>query len=227
MPRKRKMRGTARAAQERDPPVFSCNFSGAGTGKARLDGKRSFNPEEQGKPEGERINSLPPVKRSRNKHARLQAGIAPLNGVQWFSFRKKMKMSKQEVKDEYKQQEGDQLVKSQRKSKYMQLINGMMSQVKDSTVVVTNPTHLAIAIKYDKENNGAPVVVAKGADNIAQMIREEAKKNNVPILENKPVARSLYKTTEVGQAIPVDMYETVAEILAFVYQANEQNKYKI
>ncbi|MFW8051980.1 flagellar biosynthesis protein FlhB [Vagococcus fluvialis] len=148
-------------------------------------------------------------------------------GVQWFSFRKKMKMSKQEVKDEYKQQEGDQLVKSQRKSKYMQLINGMMSQVKDSTVVVTNPTHLAIAIKYDKENNGAPVVVAKGADNIAQMIREEAKKNNVPILENKPVARSLYKTTEVGQAIPVDMYETVAEILAFVYQANEQNKYKI
>ena len=81
MPRKRKMRGTARAAQERDPPVFSCNFSGAGTGKARLDGKRSFNPEEQGKPEGERINSLPPVKRSRNKHACLQAGVAPLNGI--------------------------------------------------------------------------------------------------------------------------------------------------
>ena len=81
MPRKRKMRGTARAAQERDPPVFSCNFSGAGTGKARLDGKRSFNPEEQGKPEGERINSLPPVKRSRTKHACLQAGVAPLNGI--------------------------------------------------------------------------------------------------------------------------------------------------
>lgn len=81
MPRKRKMRGTARSAQERNPSVFSCNFSGAGTGKARLDGKRSFNPEEQGKPEGERINSLPPVKRSRNKHARLQAGVAPLNGI--------------------------------------------------------------------------------------------------------------------------------------------------
>ncbi|MGF2054416.1 flagellar biosynthesis protein FlhB [Vagococcus fluvialis] len=148
-------------------------------------------------------------------------------GVQWWSFRQKMKMTKQEVKDEYKQQEGDQLIKSQRKSKYMQLINGMMSQVKDSTVVVTNPTHLAIAIKYNKENNGAPVVVAKGVDLIAQKIREEATKNNVPILENKPVARSLYKSTEVGDVIPVDMYETVAEILAFVYKMNEENKNKI
>lgn len=147
--------------------------------------------------------------------------------VQWWSFRKKMKMTKQEIKDEFKQQEGDQLIKSQRKSKYMQLISGMMSQVKDSTVVVTNPTHLAIAIKYDKENNGVPVVVAKGADLIAQKIREEATKNNVPILENKPVARSLYKETEIGDAIPEDMYETVAEILAFVYKMNEQNKHKI
>ena len=138
-----------------------------------------------------------------------------------------MKMTKQEVKDEFKQQEGDQLVKSQRKSKYRQLINGMMSQVKDSTVVVTNPTHLAIAIKYDKENNGAPVVVAKGADLVAQRIREEATKNKVPILENKPVARSLYKSTEIGEVIPEDMYETVAEILAFVYKMDEQNKHKI
>ena len=146
-------------------------------------------------------------------------------GVQWWSFRKKM--TKQEVKDEFKQQEGDQLVKSQRKSKYRQLINGMMSQVKDSTVVVTNPTHLAIAIKYDKENNGAPVVVAKGADLVAQRIREEATKNKVPILENKPVARSLYKSTEIGEVIPEDMYETVAEILAFVYKMDEQNKHKI
>ncbi len=147
--------------------------------------------------------------------------------VQWFSFRKKMKMTKQEVKDEFKQQEGDQLIKSQRKSKYMQLISGMMNQVQDATVVVTNPTHLAIAITYDKENNGAPTVVAKGADFMAQKIREEAKANNVPILENKPVARSLYKTTEIGEPIPVDMYEAVAEILAFVYQMNEQSKNKI
>lgn len=147
--------------------------------------------------------------------------------VQWLSFRKKMKMSKQEVKDEFKQQEGDQQIKAQRKSKYMQLISGMMSQVKDSTVVVTNPTHLAIAITYDKENNGAPIVVAKGADLMAKKIREEAKENKVPILENKPVARSLYKSTEIGQPIPADMYEAVAEILAFVYQMNEQNKHKI
>ena len=147
--------------------------------------------------------------------------------VQWLSYRKKMKMTKQEVKDEFKQQEGDQQIKAQRKSKYMQLISGMMSQVKESTVVVTNPTHLAIAIKYDKENNGAPVVVAKGADLMAQKIREEATLNKVPILENKPVARSLYKSTEIGQPIPADMYEAVAEILAFVYQMNEQNKHKI
>ncbi|HCM88651.1 MULTISPECIES: EscU/YscU/HrcU family type III secretion system export apparatus switch protein [Vagococcus] len=147
--------------------------------------------------------------------------------VQWLSFRKKMKMSKQEVKDEYKQQEGDQLIKSKRKSMYMELISGMMGQVKDSTVVITNPTHLAIAIQYDKENNGVPIVVAKGAELIAKKIREEATLNNVPILENKPVARSLYKSTEIGQPIPVDMYETIAEILAFVYKMNEENKYKI
>lgn len=147
--------------------------------------------------------------------------------VQWFSFRNKMKMTKQEVKDEYKQQEGDQLIKSQRKNKYMQLINGMMSQVKESTVVITNPTHLAVAIKYDKENNGAPVVVAKGADYMAQRIREEAKEHQVPVLENKPVARSLYQSTEIDQVIPMDMYEAVAEILAFVYQMDEQNKHKI
>ncbi|MGX7023580.1 flagellar biosynthesis protein FlhB [Vagococcus hydrophili] len=147
--------------------------------------------------------------------------------VQWLSFRKKMKMSKQEVKDEYKQQEGDQQIKSKRKSMYMEMISGMMSQVKDSTVVITNPTHLAIAIQYDKENSGTPIVVAKGADLIAKKIREEATLNKVPILENKPVARSLYKSTDIGQPIPVDMYETVAEILAFVYKMNEENKHKI
>ncbi|MEG0254320.1 MAG: EscU/YscU/HrcU family type III secretion system export apparatus switch protein [Vagococcus sp.] len=147
--------------------------------------------------------------------------------VQWLEFRKKMKMTKQEVKDEFKQQEGDQQVKAQRKGMYHQMMSGMMNQVKDATVIVTNPTHLAIAIRYDKENDGAPLVIAKGADLMAKRIREEATLNKVPILENKPVARSLYKSTAVGEAIPVDMYETMAEILAFVYRMNEENKYKI
>lgn len=148
-------------------------------------------------------------------------------GVQWLEFRKKLKMTKQEVKEEFKQQEGDQQVKAQRKGMYQQMMSGMMSQVKDATVILTNPTHLAIAIAYDKENDGAPIVVAKGADLMAKRIREEAKLNKVPILENKPVARSLYKSTDIGEAIPVEMYETMAEILAFVYRMNEENKHKI
>ncbi|MGF2054377.1 EscU/YscU/HrcU family type III secretion system export apparatus switch protein [Vagococcus fluvialis] len=147
--------------------------------------------------------------------------------VQWFEYRKKLKMTKQEVKDEFKQQEGDQQVKAQRKGLYYQMVSGMMNQVKDATVIVTNPTHLAIAIRYNKESDGAPIVIAKGADHMAKKIREEATENRVPILENKPVARSLYKTTGIGEPIPVDMYETMAEILAFVYQMNEKNKYKI
>lgn len=146
---------------------------------------------------------------------------------QRFMFRKNLRMSKQDIKDEYKEQEGDPHVKSQRRGMYQQMVGGMMNNVKDATVVLTNPTHLAIAIRYDKSRDGAPIVIAKGADFLAQKIREEAKSQRIPLIENKPVARALYKSTNVGEPIPIEMYETMAEVLALVYQINEANKGKI
>lgn len=146
---------------------------------------------------------------------------------QRFMFRKNLRMSKQDIKDEYKEQEGDPHVKSQRRGMYQQMVSGMMANVKDATVVLTNPTHLAVAIRYEKSRDSAPVVIAKGADFLAQKIREEAKGHRIPLIENKPVARALYKVTNVGDPIPIEMYETMAEILALVYQMNEASKHKI
>ncbi|MGX7014690.1 flagellar biosynthesis protein FlhB [Vagococcus silagei] len=146
---------------------------------------------------------------------------------QKYKYKKKLRMSKQELKDEYKEQEGDPQVKSQRRAMYQQLTSGMMNNVKDATVVITNPTHLAIAIKYERDQEQAPIILAKGADFIAQKIKEEAKLHEIPIIENKPVARALYKIGEIGLPIPLEMYETIAEVLALVYQMEESNKGKI
>lgn len=146
---------------------------------------------------------------------------------QKYKYKKKLRMSKQELKDEYKEQEGDPQVKSQRRAMYQQLTSGMMNNVKDATVVITNPTHLAIAIKYERDQEQAPIILAKGADFIAQKIKEEAKLHEIPIIENKPVARALYKVGEIGLPIPLEMYETIAEVLALVYQMEEANKGKI
>lgn len=146
---------------------------------------------------------------------------------QRFMFRKNLRMSKQDVKDEYKEQEGDPHVKAQRRGMYQQMVGGMMNQVKEATVIITNPTHLAIALRYETERDSAPIIIAKGADYLAQKIRAEGKEHQVPIIENKPVARALYKDTLVGQAIPQDLYEAVAEVLAVVYQMEEANKHKI
>lgn len=146
---------------------------------------------------------------------------------QKYKFKKKMSMSKQEIKDEFKDQEGDPQVKSQRRAMYQQLVGGMMQNVKEATVIITNPTHLAIAIKYERDQDMAPLVLAKGADFIAQKIKEEAKLNRIPIIENKPVARALFKIADVGSPIPLDMYETIAEVLALVYRMEEENKGKI
>ena len=160
------------------------------------------------------------------------AGVLFVLGVfdyvyQRFMFRKNLRMSKQDIKDEYKEQEGDPFVKSQRRAQYQQLVRGAVKNVKDATVVIKNPTHLAIALRYESGVDEAPVVLAKGADYLAQKIREEATLNKIPLIENKPVARSLYKTTEIGEAIPLEMYEAIAEVLAIVYQINERNKHKI
>lgn len=145
---------------------------------------------------------------------------------QKYDFKKGLKMTKHEVKEEFKQMEGDPLIKSQRRQKQRQMaMNRMISEIPDASVVVTNPTHLAIALKYDNDGDSAPIVVAKGADFIAQKIRETAKEHKIPILENKPLARTLYKKVEINEEIPIELYQAVAEILAIVYKMEQKNKY--
>ena len=146
--------------------------------------------------------------------------IALIDYFMQFKFNQKdMKMTKQEVKEEYKQMEGDPKIKGKIKQKQREIATRrMMSQVPDATVVITNPTHLAIALKYEEGVTQAPKVVAKGADLVALKIKEIAKENDVPIMENKPLARILFKEVELDQQIPQDMYEAVAEVLAMVYK---------
>lgn len=134
-------------------------------------------------------------------------------------FKKDMKMSKQEVKDEYKQQEGDPQVKGRIKSKMRETsMRRMMQSMPEADVVITNPTHFACAIKYDKEKSAAPILIAKGADYLAQKIKEVAKENNVPIVENKALARMLYYNVDIDSEIPAELYQMTAEVLAYVYQ---------
>ena len=137
---------------------------------------------------------------------------------QKWKFQEDMKMTKQEVKDEYKQSEGDPKVKSQQKSRMQQASRQrMMQELPNADVVITNPTHLAVAIRYDKEKHEAPVVVAKGADYLAAKIKETASNYQIEIVENKPLARMLYHNVEIGAEIPPELYQMVAEVLAYVY----------
>lgn len=141
---------------------------------------------------------------------------------QRFQYKKDMRMTKQEVKEEFKQDEGDPEIKSKRKQIARQLAMGrMMSQVPKATVVVTNPTHISVALKYE-EGMSAPKVVAKGADYIALKIKEKAKQSDIPIIENRPLARLIFEKVELDDEIPVDMYEAVAEILAIVYKIKKK-----
>jgi len=136
---------------------------------------------------------------------------------------RELRMTKQEVKEELKQQEGDPLVKSRIRQRQRQLaMRRMMEDVKLADVVVTNPTHYAVALKYDREKMRAPHVVAKGQRLIAQRIREIAAAAGVPIVENPLVAQAVFKSVEIGQEIPPDLYRAVAEILAFVYKLAQQ-----
>ena len=137
---------------------------------------------------------------------------------QTWEYNKSIKMTKQEVKDEWKNIEGDPKIKGKIRSFQMKIMQQkMMSKVKEADVVVVNPTHFAVALMYNPEKVPAPVVVAKGVDFIAFKIREIAKNNGIPIVENKPLARSLYKLVEVDQIIPQELYTAVAEILHYVY----------
>ncbi len=130
-----------------------------------------------------------------------------------------LKMSKQEIKDEYKQMEGDPQVKGRIKKVQMEIAQKrMMQDVPQADVIITNPTHYAVAIRYDKEKENAPRIIAKGIDNIALKIREIGEQNFIKIVENPPLARELYKKCEVNDQIPENLYQVVAEVLAFIYK---------
>ncbi|AOY77302.1 flagellar biosynthesis protein FlhB [Clostridium formicaceticum] len=142
---------------------------------------------------------------------------------QKYDYDKNLKMSKQEIKEEYKQTEGNPQIKSKIKEKQRQLSMGrMMQEVPKADVIITNPTHFAVAIQYNPKHFDAPKVLAKGQDLIAQNIKKIAKENSLPIIENKPLARTLYDTVEIGEFIPPELYQAVAEILAYVYQMNNR-----
>ncbi len=134
-------------------------------------------------------------------------------------FKTDMKMSKFEVKEEYKNAEGNPQIKSRIRRKMMEASRRrMMQALPEADVVITNPTHLAVALKYDKDAADAPVVIAKGADFLAEKIKETARENRIEIVENKPLARMLYHNVELGDQIPPELYQMVAEILAYVYE---------
>lgn len=134
--------------------------------------------------------------------------------MRW-DYQENLKMTKDEVKDERKQVEGDPEIKMQQKQKMMAVMaRRMMQDVPKADVVITNPTHYAVALQYDASVAPAPIVLAKGVDHLAKKIKEIARENNVPIRENKPLARALYKSVEVGDAIPEEMYQAVATILS-------------
>ncbi len=144
---------------------------------------------------------------------------------QRWEYERGLKMSKQEIKEEHKQSEGDPMLKG--KIKRMQRAMArkrMMSKVPKADVVVTNPDHIAVALKYDQREMAAPVVIAKGAALVAEKIKELARKNQVPIVENKPLARLLFKTVDLDRAIPENLYKAVAEVLAYVYGLKNYRK---
>ncbi len=142
---------------------------------------------------------------------------------QIWDYEKSIKMSKQEIKDEYIMMEGNPQIKSKIREKQRQLsLRRMMAEVPNADVIITNPTHFAIAVKYDAKASEAPMVIAKGKDLIAQKIKETAKQNKVPIVENKPLAQALYKSVDIGEKIPGELYKAVAEVLAFVYSLREK-----
>jgi flagellar biosynthetic protein FlhB len=137
---------------------------------------------------------------------------------QRWDLEQEMRMTKQEVKEEIKSREGDPMIRARIKRVQREIAGRrMMEEVPKADVIVTNPTHIAVALKYD-ETMVAPVVIAKGADLIAEKIREIAREHKIPIIENKPLARTMFKTLKIGQAIPRELYTAVAEVLSYVYR---------
>jgi flagellar biosynthetic protein FlhB len=147
---------------------------------------------------------------------------------QKYEHEKSLKMSKQDIKDEFKNAEGNPLIKGKIKEKQRRLaLQRMMQEVPKADVVITNPTHFAVALKYETGQMEAPVVIAKGTDYVALKIREVAKASDIITMENKPLARALYSQVEVGQTIPADLFQAVAEVLAYVYKIKGRAKAKV
>jgi flagellar biosynthetic protein FlhB len=144
---------------------------------------------------------------------------------QRYEFQKNLRMSIKEVKEEYKQLEGDPHIRARLREKQRNLVRQRsLADVPEATIVITNPTELAIALRYDEKRDQAPVVVARGAGVFARRVREIAKENDIPIVQNPLLARLLYNQAELGAEIPVDLYQAVAEILAMVYQLEEKKR---
>lgn len=138
---------------------------------------------------------------------------------QKYEFEKSIRMSKQDIKDEYKKTEGDPQIKGKIREKQRRMaLQRMMQEVPKADVIITNPTHFAVALRYEAQNMQAPTVVAKGTDYIALKIKQIAKEHQIITMENKPLARALYAQVEIGDAIPADMFQAVAEVLAYVYK---------
>lgn len=142
---------------------------------------------------------------------------------QKFRLKRELRMTKQEVKEEFKQTEGNPQIKNRQKSRMREVSNQrMMTSIPEADVIITNPTHLAIAIKYDGEVSEAPILLAKGADYLAEKIKDIAKENKIPIVENKPLARMLYSNVDIGEEITPELYELTAQVLAYVYSLNKE-----
>ncbi|MDD2218015.1 MAG: flagellar biosynthesis protein FlhB [Eubacteriales bacterium] len=146
---------------------------------------------------------------------------------QKYDYEKKLRMTKQEIKDEYKQTEGDPFIKGKRKEKHRRMsLNRMIQQVPGADVIVRNPTHFAVALKYDIDKDFAPMVIAKGRDKVAMKIVEAGEKNQVLITENKSLARTLYDSVEINDYIPPELYQVVAELMAWVFSNKDEGKKK-
>jgi len=142
---------------------------------------------------------------------------------QKFDYEKNIRMSKQDIKDEYKKTEGDPLIKSKIKQKQKEMaMRRMMQEVPKADVIITNPTHYAVALKYDENKMDAPFILAKGVDLMALKIRQIAKEHDVMTVENRPLARALYDQVEIDQAVPEEFFKAVAEILAYVYKTKQK-----
>jgi flagellar biosynthesis protein FlhB len=139
-------------------------------------------------------------------------------GVSWWRHEQSIKMSRQEMKDEHKQQEGSPQIRARQRARAREMLKrGLRKGVKEATVVVTNPTHVAVALRY-RTNEGAPLVTTKGYDEIAQQIKKIAREEGIPVIENRPLARALAERVRIGRVIPLDLFVAVAELLAMVYR---------